>query len=152
MCGQEGGQRVLTLSPCVPGEFTCDDGSCIPFSKRCDLKFDCGDKTDESFCDIVNIPDDYRSRLPPRPGEWVSGTHPLYAINGHTSFQLHVKLPQDTFRPRFASASRRTFVIKSVNYDTRVSGINTSISAEVWATFAMQHQNSAFDSVTTHFK
>ncbi|MPC75433.1 Low-density lipoprotein receptor 1 [Portunus trituberculatus] len=70
VCGQEGGQRMLTLSPCVPGEFTCDDGSCIAFSKRCDLKFDCKDKTDESFCDIVNFPGDYRSRLPPRPGEW----------------------------------------------------------------------------------
>ncbi|XP_045114123.1 uncharacterized protein LOC123506251 [Portunus trituberculatus] len=67
VCGQEGGQRMLTLSPCVPGEFTCDDGSCIAFSKRCDLKFDCKDKTDESFCDIVNFPGDYRSRLPPRP-------------------------------------------------------------------------------------
>ncbi|XP_063883283.1 gamma-aminobutyric acid receptor subunit delta-like [Scylla paramamosain] len=67
VCGQKGGQRMLTLSPCVPGEFTCDDGSCIAFSKRCDLKFDCIDKTDESFCDIVNFPGDYRSRLPPRP-------------------------------------------------------------------------------------
>ncbi|KAK4329194.1 hypothetical protein Pmani_000426 [Petrolisthes manimaculis] len=67
VCEQESGQRVLTLSPCQVGEFTCTDGSCIPFAKRCDLKFDCKDKTDESFCDIVNYPGDYRSKLPPRP-------------------------------------------------------------------------------------
>ncbi|KAK3896192.1 hypothetical protein Pcinc_000114 [Petrolisthes cinctipes] len=67
VCEQESGQRVLTLSPCQVGEFTCTDGSCIPFAKRCDLKFDCKDKTDESFCDIVNFPGDYRSKLPPRP-------------------------------------------------------------------------------------
>uniref|UniRef100_A0A0P4W812 CUB domain-containing protein n=1 Tax=Scylla olivacea TaxID=85551 RepID=A0A0P4W812_SCYOL len=94
VCGQKGGQRMLTLSPCVPGEFTCDDGSCIAFSKRCDLKFDCIDKTDESFCDIVNFPGDYRSRLPPRPGEWACQgkvAHPSYAINGCSCFQLHVK-------------------------------------------------------------
>lgn len=69
MCEQESGRRVLTLSACGPGQFTCTDGSCISFLRRCDLKFDCGDKTDESFCDIVNFPEDYRSRLPPRPGE-----------------------------------------------------------------------------------
>ncbi|XP_042222351.1 uncharacterized protein LOC121866709, partial [Homarus americanus] len=67
VCGQESGKRQLTLSPCTAGEFTCTDGTCISFARRCDLKFDCGDKTDESFCDIVNFPGDYRSKLPPRP-------------------------------------------------------------------------------------
>ncbi|XP_066946325.1 glutamate-gated chloride channel alpha-like isoform X1 [Macrobrachium rosenbergii] len=67
VCGQNNGLRELTLSACTKSEFTCTDGSCIPFIKRCDLKFDCEDKTDESFCQIVNFPEDYRSKLPPRP-------------------------------------------------------------------------------------
>ncbi|XP_042235290.1 uncharacterized protein LOC121874999 [Homarus americanus] len=67
ICEQPPGQRLLTFSSCSSTEFTCSDGSCVPFASRCDLKFDCGDKTDESFCDIVNFPDDYRSKLPPRP-------------------------------------------------------------------------------------
>nr|XP_053628974.1 uncharacterized protein LOC128686190 [Cherax quadricarinatus] len=67
VCGQAPGPRVLTLSPCTTSEFTCSDGVCIPFARRCDLRFDCEDKTDESLCDIINYPADYRSRLPPRP-------------------------------------------------------------------------------------
>lgn len=68
VCGDPPGQRVLTLSPCTLDEFTCTSGFCIPFTSRCDLKFDCEDKTDESFCDIINYPADYKSSLPPRPG------------------------------------------------------------------------------------
>ncbi|XP_069192750.1 uncharacterized protein [Procambarus clarkii] len=67
VCGQENGTRVLTLSPCTSEEFTCTDGTCIPFLLRCDLKFDCDDKTDETQCNIINFPSDYRSKLPPRP-------------------------------------------------------------------------------------
>ncbi|KAK7084745.1 hypothetical protein SK128_000419 [Halocaridina rubra] len=67
VCGQSSGERELTLSACTKSEFTCTDGSCIPFTRRCDLKFDCNDKTDESLCDIINYPEDYRSKLPPRP-------------------------------------------------------------------------------------
>nr|XP_045595243.1 uncharacterized protein LOC123756207 [Procambarus clarkii] len=69
VCGQENGTRVLTLSPCTSEEFTCTDGTCIPFLLRCDLKFDCDDKTDETQCNIINFPSDYRSKLPPRPGK-----------------------------------------------------------------------------------
>lgn len=68
VCGAPPGRRVLTLSPCTLDEFTCTSGICIPFDRRCDLKFDCEDKTDESFCDIINYPADYKSTLPPRPG------------------------------------------------------------------------------------
>ncbi|XP_047736394.1 glycine receptor subunit alpha-2 [Hyalella azteca] len=62
-----GSALEITLSPCGPGHFTCTDGKCIDFGSRCDLKFDCDDKTDESFCDIVNFPPDYKLNLPPRP-------------------------------------------------------------------------------------
>ncbi|XP_071529468.1 uncharacterized protein [Panulirus ornatus] len=67
VCEQGEGPRLLTLSSCSREEFTCTDGSCVPFPNRCDLKFDCDDKTDENLCDIVNYPADYRSKLPPRP-------------------------------------------------------------------------------------
>nr|XP_027229707.1 glycine receptor subunit alpha-4-like [Penaeus vannamei] len=43
------------------------DGIVVVIVMRCDLKFDCDDKTDERYCDIINFPEDYRSKLPPRP-------------------------------------------------------------------------------------
>ncbi|XP_071540676.1 uncharacterized protein [Panulirus ornatus] len=66
MCGQaEGETRRLLLTPCATGYFSCDDSSCIPLYQRCDLKFDCRDKSDESGCQQVRFPPVYRPDLPP---------------------------------------------------------------------------------------
>lgn len=66
MCGQaEGDIRLLLLTPCGVGSFSCDDASCIPLYQRCDLKFDCADKSDESGCQLVRYPPVYRPDLPP---------------------------------------------------------------------------------------
>ncbi|KAK8744856.1 hypothetical protein OTU49_000653 [Cherax quadricarinatus] len=66
MCGEaEGHKRRLLLTPCSAGQFSCDDASCIPLFQRCDLKFDCRDKSDESGCQLVWFPPVYRPDLPP---------------------------------------------------------------------------------------
>ena len=36
-------------------EFTCDSGLCVPMVKRCDLKLDCDDMSDESDCRLVHV-------------------------------------------------------------------------------------------------
>ncbi|ROT77155.1 Ligand-gated ion channel 50 [Penaeus vannamei] len=59
------GHPVLLLTICQSHEFTCTDGSCIPKTKRCDLSLDCHDKSDESDCDRVLIPEGYSTSLPP---------------------------------------------------------------------------------------
>lgn len=41
---------VLKLTGCSEEEFTCDDGSCVPMTNRCDAKKDCADGTDEAEC------------------------------------------------------------------------------------------------------
>ncbi|XP_037803960.1 glutamate-gated chloride channel-like [Penaeus monodon] len=56
---------VLLLTICQSHEFTCADGSCIPKTRRCDLSLDCRDKSDESDCDRVLIPEGYSTLLPP---------------------------------------------------------------------------------------
>ncbi|KAG0726719.1 Gamma-aminobutyric acid receptor subunit rho-3 [Chionoecetes opilio] len=66
MCGQtEGEKRRLLLTPCPSDFFSCDDASCIRLYQRCDLKFDCRDKSDESGCQLVRFPPIYRPDLPP---------------------------------------------------------------------------------------
>ena len=41
---------VLKLTGCSEEEFTCDDGSCVPMTNRCNAKKDCADGTDEAEC------------------------------------------------------------------------------------------------------
>lgn len=67
MCDQETGPRVLLFTPCKLNQFTCDDAKCIPLEKRCDLKYDCFDHSDEVDCEIVKFPPGYQFDLPPRP-------------------------------------------------------------------------------------
>lgn len=60
------GQRAnLTLSVCGHGQFTCMDGSCIDLAKRCDLRVDCNDNSDEAACSLVAIPPGYSPIIPP---------------------------------------------------------------------------------------
>lgn len=41
---------VLKLTGCSKEEFTCDDGSCVSMTDRCNGKRDCLDETDEAEC------------------------------------------------------------------------------------------------------
>ncbi|XP_047471287.1 uncharacterized protein LOC125026701 [Penaeus chinensis] len=66
VCGRKPpAEHTLLLTPCGAGSFSCDDATCIPLYQRCDLKFDCRDKSDESGCELVQFPPVYRPDLPP---------------------------------------------------------------------------------------
>jgi len=63
----------LSFSACYDEEFTCSEGSCIDIEKRCDLRADCPDASDEIGCEKIEMPPEYIPSLPP-PGE---GGEPL---------------------------------------------------------------------------
>ncbi|XP_071522701.1 uncharacterized protein [Panulirus ornatus] len=66
VCGLRNGEIVnMTLSVCNQKQFTCADGTCIDLQRRCDMREDCPDQSDEAQCKLVVIPPGYRPTLPP---------------------------------------------------------------------------------------
>lgn len=66
VCGQMSGARTLCLTSCSDQSYTCDDATCIPLDSRCDRKYDCLDRSDETNCQLVKMPSDYRKDVTPR--------------------------------------------------------------------------------------
>uniref|UniRef100_A0A6A7FW06 Glycine receptor subunit alpha-2-like n=1 Tax=Hirondellea gigas TaxID=1518452 RepID=A0A6A7FW06_9CRUS len=79
MCSQEPGARVLLFSPCGIEDFTCDDAKCISLEKRCDLKYDCHDHSDEVDCHLIKFPAGYQYDLPPRQTSLTESVLPVVA-------------------------------------------------------------------------
>ncbi|XP_066292099.1 enteropeptidase-like isoform X2 [Branchiostoma lanceolatum] len=46
--------RPGSCSTCPPDQFTCWDGSCIPFNLTCDGSYNCRDGSDEAFCNYTS--------------------------------------------------------------------------------------------------
>lgn len=61
--GSDNATHRLNLSGCRLGEFTCDSGSCISLSSRCDSRNDCEDKTDENNCEVLRVNSEQRLSL-----------------------------------------------------------------------------------------
>lgn len=69
-CGLYRGNKInMSLSVCNEDQFTCFDGSCISLQKRCDLRTDCRDHSDETDCSHVDFPSSYKKSIPPPPPE-----------------------------------------------------------------------------------
>ncbi|KAK7074692.1 hypothetical protein SK128_019901 [Halocaridina rubra] len=58
-------RKRLKFTTCNKDMFTCDDGSCIAASNRCNKKKDCEDFSDEERCDIILQSTKYDKNLPP---------------------------------------------------------------------------------------
>ena len=46
-------RRILKLTGCRDGEFTCSDGQCISMQQRCDQIIHCRDESDEDSCKLI---------------------------------------------------------------------------------------------------
>lgn len=54
--------RPFLLTVCQEGQFTCDDGTCVDLTQRCNLQYDCRDHSDEAKCQMIRLPLDYKVR------------------------------------------------------------------------------------------
>ena len=48
---------LLKPLQCSGKYFSCDNGLCIPFEKRCNQVVDCRDASDENSCTILDVDD-----------------------------------------------------------------------------------------------
>ena len=53
--GRDGVESIeMVLSQCRPGNYTCNDGTCIEIERKCNFIEDCYDSSDESSCYILS--------------------------------------------------------------------------------------------------
>ena len=66
--------RVLLLSACDQGQFTCDNGECIDIVNRCDGVTQCNDQSDEKACILAFAnPENYlKGKTPPSKADTLS--------------------------------------------------------------------------------
>ena len=56
ICNKQQNESLeLMLTKCPNETFTCDNGQCIPFKKRCNDMNDCEDESDEEGCETLVI-------------------------------------------------------------------------------------------------
>ncbi|XP_042204129.1 uncharacterized protein LOC121853819 [Homarus americanus] len=67
LCGTPvGSQLNLSFSSCSKEQYMCNSGSCISHEKRCNLRYDCNDGSDENDCGAVKTGSGYQQHVPPR--------------------------------------------------------------------------------------
>ena len=98
----ENGRIELLFTACDHDMFTCGDGSCVPMEKRCDLKIDCKDESDELQCFIVKKPKGYDSTKPPPRIDpnipimveatlFIYSFHKIDLVNDHVTVEIMFK-------------------------------------------------------------
>ena len=64
-CATENPLKMIKLTTCMAGEFTCNDGQCIDIEKRFDQNSNCLDESDEDNCQMIYMKDNYNKKIAP---------------------------------------------------------------------------------------
>ena len=80
-CYQDKNLQLIKFTSCKAGMFTCNDGVCIPMSKRCDQSAHCEDKSDEKNCKLVKMEGNYNQNIAPFTVDPISETIEAVIVN-----------------------------------------------------------------------
>ena len=58
-------KKIIKLTSCTKGSFTCNDGQCIDIEERCDQNPNCIDQSDEVDCNMLVKSDTYKKTIAP---------------------------------------------------------------------------------------
>lgn len=134
VCQQEPNtRRLLLLSPCNPDQFTCDNAHCVALKKRCDLKYDCQDKSDEYGCQIVHFPKEYQPHMPPRsPTQRDEGLPIILHMDIESMSVMTLDMTIDVTYELLMTWADNRLQYLNINEDEGLNKLPMSVIKEIW--------------------
>ena len=103
-CGAKHEQKLLKITSCTEGLFTCADGRCVDISKRCNSINDCNDWSDEKNCNLLVFPASYFKNFAP------------FSIKNNEMTKAEVKVSIDILDIIDVSENRANVMVKYILY------------------------------------
>ena len=148
-CYERKEQNYMTLSSCVPKQFTCSNGQCISLFKRCDSNYDCYDKSDEKNCLMFILSSEYNKDVPPEINKTtkVNVSLAILTVNRVDTVLRNIEL---TYSLQLSWVENRMTFRNIVDKKTNISSVKdiSRRSSDIWDPFAeLIHINSIIGSV-----
>ena len=123
----------LSFNACDEDEFNCRDGICIYITQRCDGKTDCPDKSDEIYCNMVEIDESYLRDMPAPPKVKASQSEikvsvDILALQEISEVESFLALQFDFHMTWYDS---RIF-LNNLKEDSNLNTVNSEDKASIW--------------------
>ena len=129
---------ILKLTGCSQDEFTCDDGSCIKMTSRCDAKNDCPDDSDEDECKTFVQNLGYNQFRPPPPMDNQTEHVVYYSLDIKNIFEINEK--DGFFRCKIYLKRKwydRRVTFQNLKNDAAANMINPEDQSLLWRPFSI---------------
>ena len=101
-CGKAHVEKLLKITTCTEGQYTCEDGRCVDISTRCNSVNDCNDWSDEKNCNLVVFPESYFKKFAP------------FAVEKTKITKVNVEVSVDVLDVIDVSENRKSIELKYV--------------------------------------
>ena len=128
---------MLHKSILQPGQFCCDDGSCISSDLVCDSVLNCQDDSDERGCHKVILSKNYNKDNPPRPKDLKKVTDHYFSIKTRIEIPEIINVNQE--RGEMSIFVKLTFIwfddnlkFQFLGEDLKQNVLNKSTESLIW--------------------